>query len=138
VDTLGQRVIGVLLFLVVAGVVGLWHRHRSGRSRPVPDGERLSPAQLGAELGSSATLLQFSAPVCGPCRATRRVLSELAAQRPDVRHVELDAERHLDLVRRLNVLRTPTVLVLDRAGRVVARAGGVPDRGQLAKALAAG
>ena len=35
---------------------------------------------------------------------------------PGVTHVEIDAEHHLDLVRRVGVLRTPTTLVLDARG----------------------
>jgi len=47
---------------------------------------------------------------------------------PGVRHVEVDAEHHLDLVRRLGVLRTPTTLVLDPHGREVSRASGAPSK----------
>ena len=53
------------------------------------------------ELGERATLLQFSSAFCAPCRATRRTLAEVAAMVPGVTHVEVDAEHHLDLVRRL-------------------------------------
>ncbi len=52
-----------------------------------------------------------------------------------VAHVELDAEAHLELVRRLNVVRTPTVLVLDGAGRVVRRATGAPRKPDVIAAL---
>jgi len=38
----------------------------------------------------------------------------------------VDAESKLDLVRRLDVRRTPTTLVLDGSGREVRRATGVP------------
>ena len=55
---------------------------------------------------------------------------------PGVRHVELDAEHHLDLVRRFGVTRTPTTLVLDRAGREVTRATGAPRKEQVVAALA--
>jgi thiol-disulfide isomerase/thioredoxin len=85
-------------------------------------------AELGHELGDRATLLQFSSAFCAPCRATRRVLGEIAELVPGVRHVEVDAEQHLELVRRLGVLRTPTTLVLDSRGREVSRAGGAPTR----------
>ena len=39
-----------------------------------------------------------------------------------VRHVEIDAEAHLDLVRRSASCKTPTVLVLDATGPIVRRA----------------
>ena len=56
---------------------------------------------LGHDPGERATLLQFSSAFCAPCRATRRVLGEVAELVPGVRHVEVDAEHHLELVRRL-------------------------------------
>ncbi|MEU2595570.1 thioredoxin family protein, partial [Streptomyces albidoflavus] len=71
--------------------------------------EVLDAALLGAELGERATLVQFSTAFCQPCRATRRVLDDVAALVPGVRHVEIDAEAHLGLVRAVGVERTPTV-----------------------------
>lgn len=93
-------------------------------------------AGLGEPLGSRATLLQFSSAFCAPCRATRRVLGEVAEALPGVAHVEVDAEHHLEAVRRLGVLRTPTTLVLDATGHEVARAAGAPRKEQVLAALA--
>lgn len=93
--------------------------------------------ELGADLGERATLLQFSSAFCAPCRATRRVLAEVEAMVDGVRHIEVDAESHLDLVRRLNILRTPTVLVLDAAGATVTRASGQPRKADVIAALGA-
>ncbi len=73
-------------------------------------------AEVGEALGERATLLQFSSAFCAPCRATRRVLAEVADVVPGVAHVEVDAEHHLEAVRRLGVLRTPTTLVLAADG----------------------
>ncbi|MFG2084941.1 thioredoxin family protein [Spirillospora sp. NPDC048824] len=98
-------------------------------------GDILRPDDLGADLGEKATLLQFSSAFCAPCRATRRVLGEVAGMVDGVAHVELDAEAHLDLVRRLNVIRTPTVLILDDAGRIVRRAAGAPRKPGVIAAL---
>ena len=50
-------------------------------------------------------------------------------------YVEVDAESRLDLVRAFNVLRTPTVLVTDAAGRVVKRASGQPRKADVIAAL---
>ncbi|MFD5325451.1 TlpA family protein disulfide reductase [Streptomyces sp. NPDC127092] len=97
--------------------------------------EVLGAAQLGAELGERATLVQFSTAFCQPCRATRRTLAEVAAMVEGVGHVEIDAEERLDLVRALGVVRTPTVLVLDRTGRVVRRAAGQPRKADIIAAL---
>jgi thiol-disulfide isomerase/thioredoxin len=87
------------------------------------------------QLGERATLLQFSSAFCAPCRATRRVLADVAAATPGVIHIDVDAEHHLDVVRRLHVLRTPTTLVLDARGRELGRAGGVPTRDLVLQAL---
>ncbi|GEJ98849.1 thiol reductase thioredoxin [Streptomyces sp. 1-11] len=96
---------------------------------------RLGAAELGGELGSRATLVQFSTAFCAPCRATRRVLGEVAGMVPGVAHVEIDAEARLDLVRELGIVRTPTVLVLDAGGRVVRQAAGQPRRADVIAAL---
>jgi thiol-disulfide isomerase/thioredoxin len=87
--------------------------------------------------GERATLLQFSSAFCAPCRATRRILGDVARTVPGVAHVEIDAEEHLDLVRLLGVVRTPTTLVLDHAGREVTRATGAPRPTHVLAALEA-
>ncbi|MGW4911767.1 TlpA family protein disulfide reductase [Streptomyces sp. NPDC004270] len=123
--------------LAAASVYGVLHKRRSGRVRVRgrDDGKLLGAAELGAELGGRATLVQFSSAFCAPCRATRRVLGEVAAMVPGVTHVEIDAEARLDLVRELEILKTPTVLVLDAAGRVVRRATGQPRKADVIAAL---
>ncbi len=141
--------VGVVL--VAGAAVGWWRRRTDGRLRNVEQTgameqsvdesvtvERLDPAlleRLGAEPGR-VTLLQFSTAFCAPCRAVRRVSSEVAALLPDVRHVEVDAESHLAEVRELNIWRTPTLLVLAADGRVARRATGVPTKPHLIAALA--
>ena len=95
----------------------------------------LAGTAYDAERGERATLLQFSSAFCAPCRATRRTLTDVAGSVPGVRHVEVDAEAHLDLVRALGILRTPTTLVLDRDGREVTRASGAPKPSQVLTVL---
>ena len=91
---------------------------------------------LGEPLGERATLLQFSSAFCAPCRATRRVLADVAGLVEGVTHVEVDAEHHLDATRALGILRTPTTVVLDAAGVEVTRATGAPTRDQVLSAVA--
>ncbi|MFF9059534.1 TlpA family protein disulfide reductase [Streptomyces sp. NPDC101213] len=123
--------------LAAASVRGAPHRRRNGRVcvRGRDEGQRLGADRLGGELGERATLVQFSSAFCAPCRATRRILDEVAGLVPGVAHIEIDAEAHLDLVRELAVLRTPTVLVLDADGRVVRRATGQPRKADVLAAL---
>ncbi|MFE0134085.1 thioredoxin family protein [Streptomyces sp. NPDC059037] len=91
--------------------------------------------ELVGRLGERATLVQFSSAFCQPCRATRRVLVEVAEMVPGVRHVEIDAEAELDLVRELRILKTPTVLVLDAHGDIVLRRSGQPRKADVIAAL---
>jgi thiol-disulfide isomerase/thioredoxin len=115
------------------------HRIRDVQPEPTADPGRdsvLAGTQWATELGERATLLQFSSAFCAPCRTTRHVLADVAARTEGVTHLEVDAEHHLDLVRRLGVMRTPTTLVLDGVGRELTRASGAPRREQVEAALA--
>ena len=126
-----------VVVLALASGYGVLHQRRNGRVRVRgrDGGKRLGAAELGEGLGERATLVQFSSAFCAPCRATRRVLGEVAGMVPGVAHVEIDAEDHLDLVRELEILKTPTVLVLDGDGRIVRRATGQPRKADVIAAL---
>jgi thiol-disulfide isomerase/thioredoxin len=128
--------------LATATGYGLWRRRQEGRLRPVPEaGPPADPtaaalAGLGVPADGRVTLVQFSSAFCAPCRATRRVLADVAATVDGVDHVEVDAESHLDAVRALGIWKTPTTLVVDAGGRVLHRAGGVPAKAQVIAAVA--
>ncbi|MEW2568577.1 thioredoxin family protein [Streptomyces sp. NPDC047070] len=126
-----------VVVLALASAYGVLDRRRSGRVRVRgrDGGKRLGAAELGEDLGERATLVQFSSAFCAPCRATRRVLGEVAELVPGVRHVEIDAESRLGLVRELEILKTPTVLVLDAGGHIVRRATGQPRKADVIAAL---
>jgi thiol-disulfide isomerase/thioredoxin len=81
--------------------------------------------------------VQFSSAFCTPCRATRTLLEHVVADLFDVRHVEIDAETNLELVRKLDIRSTPTTLILNSSGVEVGRAVGAPKRDQVLAALAA-
>ena len=98
-------------------------------------GPVLTGAELGLPLGQRATLVQFSTTFCAPCRATRRILGEVAGMIDGVAHVEIDAESHLDLVRRLDIRRTPTILVVGPDGRIAKRASGQPRKADVIAAV---
>lgn len=123
--------------LVLALGFGGYRLLRDGRFRGGRPAERVEvPSIPGLEtLGERATLVQFSSAFCAPCRATRRILSDVAEAVPGVVHVEIDAELHLETVRRLGILRTPTTLILDATGREIARAAGAPRKEQVLSAL---
>jgi thiol-disulfide isomerase/thioredoxin len=143
---------GLVVLAVAVGLAlgfGLWRAASDGRFRgthrvrgvaeaaaEVGPASVLAGTAYDGQLGERATLLQFSSAFCAPCRATRRVLDDVAGIVPGVRHLEVDAEHHLDLVRRLGVLRTPTTLVLDPHGREVTRASGAPTKQAVIASLA--
>jgi thiol-disulfide isomerase/thioredoxin len=124
---------------IVDGRFSGTHRVRGGEAATTVTAPAsvLEGADLEHELGDRATLLQFSSAFCAPCRATRRVLADIADAVPGVVHVEVDAEHHLELVRRLGVLRTPTTLILDSHGAEITRAAGAPRKEQVLSSLAA-
>lgn len=127
----------LIVVLVVTAAVALLLRRTDGRFRSAraDDVERLTAEQIGAPLGERATMVQFSSAFCAPCRATRVLLTDVASTVPGVVTVEIDAEQHLQLVRDLDIMRTPTVLVLDATGAVTTRASGLPRRDQVMAAL---
>lgn len=134
------RVLLLAALLLVASLALVTARRRDGVLRPVavPDAAPsalLTEDDLGRALGTRATLVQLSSPGCATCPQVRRVLQGLTAGRPGVVHVEIDAAQRLDLARRLNVLRTPTVLVLGPHGELRARTSGRLDAAAAARAL---
>lgn len=134
-------VLVVVAVLVVATGVGMVLKRRNGNFRETARAVTEVPvdttlADLGVTADTPVTLLQFSSAFCAPCRATRVLCADVAAKVPGVRHVEVDAESHLDAVRALEIWRTPTVLIVDDRGQVRRRASGAPTRAQLVAAVA--
>jgi thiol-disulfide isomerase/thioredoxin len=137
-------VIALGAVVIVATVLGLTLRRRAGRFRPGPAEtggktagaqEALTEADLGSRLGERATLVQFSTAFCAPCRPTRQILAQVAGMVDGVTHVDIDAAARLDLVRRLRINSTPTILVLDHGGAIVRRAVGLPRKADVIAAL---
>jgi thiol-disulfide isomerase/thioredoxin len=128
--------------IAAASLLGLALRRRAGRFRAAPVPSPVSPgadvlteADLGSPLGRQATLVQFSTAFCAPCRPTRQILAQVAGMADGVTHVDVDAAARLDLVRRLRINSTPTVLVLDPDGAIVKRAVGLPRKADVIAAL---
>jgi thiol-disulfide isomerase/thioredoxin len=131
--------------LLVATVLGVAVRRRAGRFRSSPagtvgkpnrgEGGALTEADLGGSLGAHATLVQFSTAFCAPCRPTRQILAQVADMVDGVTHVEIDAAQRLDLVRRLRISSTPTILVLGPDGAIIRRAVGLPRKADVIAAL---
>jgi protein-disulfide isomerase len=52
-----------------------------------------------------------------------------------VKHIEIDAEKNLELVRKLDIRSTPTTLVLNGEGIEIGRAIGAPKRAEILATL---
>jgi len=131
------RILVVVALLLLAWLAYRWWEGRQGRVQHPEVPGALTNAILGGTRGERATFVQFSTPVCAKCPPTRALLQRVAAEQPHVNHVEIDAAERLDLARTLHIMRTPTTLVLDSKGVVVARMDGAPTEAQAREALEA-
>jgi thiol-disulfide isomerase/thioredoxin len=131
--------IPLAIVLVAATGFGIWFQRTRGefRKKKTVNGPKLTAAIVGTELGSRATMVQFSSAFCTPCRATKVLLEDMVKNMPDVHYAHIDAESHLELVRKLDIRSTPTTLFLNGAGVEVGRAMGTPKRAQVQAAIAA-
>jgi thioredoxin-like negative regulator of GroEL len=108
-------------------VLGVLSRRSRGPARPV-DGTAFLPGELPGlgSLAPAATLVQFSTEFCSACPSSRRLLTGVAAEREGIVYLDVDLTNDPELARRLRILQTPTVFVLDAHGRLAARFGGAP------------
>ena len=127
----------LLVVLVLAIAFGVWYTRSRGefRRKKTVNGPKLDASIIGVELGSRVTMVQFSSAFCSPCRATKALLEDMVKTMPDVRYAHIDAESHLELVRKLDIRSTPTTLFLNSAGVEVGRAMGTPKRSQVLAAV---
>ena len=120
--------------LGLAAVVGVLHNRRRGVLRDTEHPADLDTAELGlSETGP--TVVHFTAVWCGPCAAVRRVIQQVVADLPRVKHVEIDMDESPAAARRLSVLSLPTTFIFDAQGRQLYRSAGVPKAVDLKAAL---
>ena len=131
------RLIALAVLLGVSALFYWWWQGRQGVVRRVEVPGALTSAVLGDKRGLHATFVQFSTPMCAKCPPTAVLLKRVASEQPHVAHIEIDAAERLDLARELGIMRTPTTLILNSDGVVVARMDGAPSEAQAREALAA-
>ena len=128
----------IFIVLTLASAYGFWYQRSRGTVKVKSSTKTaITPSDIGSDLGSRVTLVQFSSTFCTPCRATRALLTDITADLDDVKHIDIDAEKNLDLVRRLDIRSTPTTLVIDKSGVEVGRAVGAPKRAEVLATLSA-
>lgn len=135
--TLPAALLLAAALLALTAAIGVLLSRREGRRSTAATGERMHAADLDENSrGERATLVQFSTELCARCPQVRRQLTQLSAEHPGTRHVEIDLTHRADLARRYRVLQTPTTLLVDASGTVRARYRGIPQLRMLADDLA--
>jgi thiol-disulfide isomerase/thioredoxin len=129
----------LLAVLALSVAFGIYRKVSDGKLREeiVPPLQGLSEhLHLDHDHPPQVTFLQFSSEFCQPCRVTSKVLEDVTNSFPAICHIELDVVEHLDLVKTYGISRTPTTLIIDKAGTVHFKATGVPKKAELATAVA--
>ena len=125
----------LVLILLISTAIGFWYRSKNGvivKKRRL----HISEAEFAGRYGSRITILQFSTTFCSQCRAAKALISDVVKDKKDISYLEIDAESNLALVRKVDVMSTPTTIFLDKDGYEIARATGAPKRDQLQKVIA--
>jgi len=120
--------------LGLAAVVGVMHNRRHGVLKDTEHPADLDTAELDLS-DTGPTVVHFTAVWCGPCAAVRRVIHQVVADLPQVKHVEIDMDEKPTAARSLSVLSLPTTFIFDAEGRQLYRSAGVPKVVDLKAAL---
>lgn len=134
-----ERVLILLLVLVATGAFSAWWRARDGRVRTRGsnngrwDGLPIEAADIAGVVAPTTplTLVQFTAPDCQPCVATRRLLDETAGDRPDVSVTAVDVGDVIELVKAHRIMRAPTTVLISDRGHLLGRVAGLPRAEEL-------
>jgi thioredoxin 1 len=75
-----------------------------------------------------ATLVDFWAPWCGPCRLVGPVLEEIAAERDDVKIVKLNVDENQGTAAEYQVLSIPTMILFRNGAEARKIIGALPKK----------
>jgi thioredoxin 1 len=95
-----------------------------------------STATFEADVLSSdkPVLVDFTADWCGPCRMVTPMLKQVAAERPDLTVLEVDADANPELTLRYRVLGLP-FMALFKDGELVTSVTGAVPKSRLVSSL---
>jgi thioredoxin 1 len=99
---------------------------------------KLDDAHFDAEVLESElpVLVDFTAAWCAPCRIMDPILAELAAERDDLRIVQVDVDQNQATAARYGVMSMPTFMVFKNGAPALTLVGSRPKR-RLAQEIAA-
>ena len=83
----------------------------------------------------SATLIEFQADWCGPCKQQKPIVEEVDEEYDDVEVEFVDIEEDGQRAQKYNVSSLPTLVLLDEDGDVSDRFVGLTQKGDIVNAL---
>ena len=126
-----------ILVLLVASAFGFWWRQNQGRMKSARGPHNfISKSEIGVELGSRVTIVQFSSAFCSPCKATAAIIQNLVKDMDDVVYVQIQSEQNIPLIEKFDIKSTPTVIFFNGMGMEVGRAIGTPTTDQVLASIA--
>lgn len=85
-------------------------------------------AELVEAIKEGKVLVDFYASWCGPCKMLGGVLTELAAEREDIKVVKYDIDKSEGLTEKLGVMSVPTLFVYQDNVKLINRSGFAPKQ----------
>ncbi|MDX6719431.1 MAG: thioredoxin 1 [Solirubrobacteraceae bacterium] len=76
----------------------------------------------------TATLVDFWAPWCGPCRVVGPVLEEIASERDDLRIVKMNVDDNQQTAAQYQVLSIPTMILFKNGAEAKKIIGAFPKK----------
>lgn len=133
-----------IALIAVSTVAGFAYRFFHGRGHSVSGAQCIKLEKLNISkdgdtvvgFGRDATVVLMSTKYCGQCPGVRRALAKLEYRKGGLLFIEVDITDRIDLAAHFNISQTPTVFVLNPAGEIRFRVGGVPKPGTIETELA--
>lgn len=74
------------------------------------------------------TLVEFSAPWCGPCQQMKPILNKFSEKHPDINVVVVDVQKEADLAMQFRVRSVPTLVVFRNGVKTDLHAGWADEK----------